>query len=313
MNIIEFVPKSIEGVVYLDKNGNGVQDPGESPLGGVTVHLTGTDFLDQPVSLTAVTDATGKYVFPQVPGQPGVVDTNPNNAVKPPKDGTSYTITQDQPRYLVSGSSLDTQNSPLATPGTSNSFLLVWDLFDSSTQIKGLNFTERGVDTTNSNGDPNGQLTNANGFITELLYTSSQEGFVLALTVGQPTPTWSLGMGTSWGGADKIEATLDASLTKLTLKVFDGANQYTKILYQDPSLNGGVNGAPAGSMARFRILATGVNGQYIVRIDATPTQCGLPQFVSAAPAGGGEGEGEASFDRDYSHAADAVFAEHAWA
>ena len=49
--------------VWFDKNGDGIQSPGESGLPNVTVTLTGTKTNGTPVSATVVTDASGAYVF----------------------------------------------------------------------------------------------------------------------------------------------------------------------------------------------------------------------------------------------------------
>jgi fimbrial isopeptide formation D2 family protein/uncharacterized repeat protein (TIGR01451 family) len=49
--------------VWIDANGNGIQDPGEAGLAGATVTLTGTDYLGNPVNLTTTTDSAGDYIF----------------------------------------------------------------------------------------------------------------------------------------------------------------------------------------------------------------------------------------------------------
>jgi hypothetical protein len=49
--------------VWFDKNGDGIQTPGESGLPNVTVTLTGTKTNGTPVSAVVVTDASGAYVF----------------------------------------------------------------------------------------------------------------------------------------------------------------------------------------------------------------------------------------------------------
>jgi hypothetical protein len=53
----------LSGYVYADTNGNGVMDPGESGLPGITVTLTGVDNQGNAVTLTATTDASGFYKF----------------------------------------------------------------------------------------------------------------------------------------------------------------------------------------------------------------------------------------------------------
>jgi large repetitive protein len=69
---------TISGVVYVDRDGDGVADSGETPLAGVTITLTGTNAQSQPVTLTVVTGPDGRYNFPNLVGG-------------------SYTLTQTQP------------------------------------------------------------------------------------------------------------------------------------------------------------------------------------------------------------------------
>ncbi len=54
---------SIAGRVWLDLDNDGVIDPGEEGIAGVTVRLTGTDAVGNPVSIETITDAQGRYVF----------------------------------------------------------------------------------------------------------------------------------------------------------------------------------------------------------------------------------------------------------
>ncbi|MFQ3592195.1 MAG: SdrD B-like domain-containing protein, partial [Gemmataceae bacterium] len=53
----------IRGSVYVDRNNNGVRDPGEIGIPGVTVRISGIDLAGRAVSATVVTDANGNYVF----------------------------------------------------------------------------------------------------------------------------------------------------------------------------------------------------------------------------------------------------------
>ena len=62
-NFGELVPASVRGAVYVDANDNGRFDAGEQPIAGVRVTLTGTDDRGNPVSLAAVTDGQGGYLF----------------------------------------------------------------------------------------------------------------------------------------------------------------------------------------------------------------------------------------------------------
>src|SRR5207253_1924014 len=74
----------ISGLKFNDINGNGVRDAGEPGLPGWTIQATN---LSTGAVSTAVSDATGSYSFPALPGgayrvrevvQPGWVQTSPN-------------------------------------------------------------------------------------------------------------------------------------------------------------------------------------------------------------------------------------------
>ena len=73
-------PASIAGLVWTDLNNDGVVDPGESPIAGVTVTLTGTDGAGNPVTETTTTGPDGTYSFPGlVPGTYTVTETQPTD------------------------------------------------------------------------------------------------------------------------------------------------------------------------------------------------------------------------------------------
>jgi len=58
------VPRSeISGFVFLDENGNGVADLGESGIEGVEITLTGQDVFGVSVEIVTLTDGAGRYVF----------------------------------------------------------------------------------------------------------------------------------------------------------------------------------------------------------------------------------------------------------
>ena len=56
-------PATVSGFVYHDLNANGIKDPGEPGLGGVTVTLTGTDVRGNVIDLSQQTAADGSYSF----------------------------------------------------------------------------------------------------------------------------------------------------------------------------------------------------------------------------------------------------------
>ncbi len=57
------LPASLSGYAYVDANGNGVFNPGETELAGVAIALTGTDDLGNVVNLTTTTDSSDPYLF----------------------------------------------------------------------------------------------------------------------------------------------------------------------------------------------------------------------------------------------------------
>jgi hypothetical protein len=83
---------TITGSKFLDANGNGVRDPGESGLPGVTITRTAT--INDPVgaNLSVVTDAQGNFAFANVPfGNFTLTETVPAGFAQtaPPPPGTS--------------------------------------------------------------------------------------------------------------------------------------------------------------------------------------------------------------------------------
>jgi uncharacterized repeat protein (TIGR01451 family)/fimbrial isopeptide formation D2 family protein len=89
---------SIAGFVYVDANNDNVRTGGEAGIAGATIHLTGTDHLGNPVSLTTLTLANGSYSFTGL-------------------RAGAYTVTETQPSGYTDGA--DTVGTPVlgATAG----------------------------------------------------------------------------------------------------------------------------------------------------------------------------------------------------
>jgi hypothetical protein len=307
VTVVDFLPKTVSGTVYVDTgNGitiinntdptanNGQLDAGEKVLAGVTIHLTGTSFDSQTtgnVNLTTTTDANGDFAFA---------------SLKPPAAGTSYTVTQEQPLFLLDG--LDVYADP--TPNFDSvtgfpvvtvtnaavvnnreaAFLLTWSITDASGDVSDLLLGELGIDTRSPS--QGGSLLDASGIVQEYLASSGSNGYVFFLdTAGNMGWSWEMDpTGTAWNGGG-LSASLSGDLTHLTFT----QNGHTVTL--------GLGYTIPGSTARFRILGVGPNGQYIIRVDGsddgsslTPTQQPFDGMF-AANGSGGEGEGEASVDR----------------
>ena len=71
---------SIAGTVYADTNNNGIQDNGETGIGGVTLTITGSNGLNTPVTRTITTASDGTYsIADLVPGTYTVTETQPSS------------------------------------------------------------------------------------------------------------------------------------------------------------------------------------------------------------------------------------------
>ncbi|HJT77029.1 MAG TPA: Ig-like domain repeat protein, partial [Gemmataceae bacterium] len=77
-------PASLSGTVFEDFNDDGQVDFGENGIGGVTITLTGTDFLGNAVnSPPQLTDSDGAYVFLNLlPGDYTLTETQPDGYVQ---------------------------------------------------------------------------------------------------------------------------------------------------------------------------------------------------------------------------------------
>ncbi|MFO1430472.1 MAG: SdrD B-like domain-containing protein [Candidatus Competibacteraceae bacterium] len=86
---------NIGDYVWLDANKDGLQDPGEQPLPGITIKLyhdlNGNGVLDptDPLVGTQVTDATGKYLFTDLPAGAYLVQVDTTSKVTSPYTGTT--------------------------------------------------------------------------------------------------------------------------------------------------------------------------------------------------------------------------------
>lgn len=100
-NFGELPPSSIAGLVYVDLNRNGVLDPNEPGIPGVSITLTGTDDRGNPVGPTMLlTDGDGRFRFANL--RPGV-----------------YQLVEIQPERFVQG---------VDTPGTAGGIVIAQDV-----------------------------------------------------------------------------------------------------------------------------------------------------------------------------------------
>lgn len=120
VTVLDFIPSSLSGSVYMDVNNDGVHGSQEMMIAGVTILLTGTDQQGNAINLSQTTQFDGSYSFTDL--APG-----------------SYVITQVQPVFLLDGiESVGSQGGEL-TANDTISITLAED-----TQGTDNNFGERG-------------------------------------------------------------------------------------------------------------------------------------------------------------------------
>ena len=94
----ELKPVTIAGTVYEDLNANGVLDPSEPGMSGVTVTLSGTNGLGQTITATGTTNSSGAFSF--------TTDSN-NNVLRP---GTYQVIVTTPAGYIQGTDTIGTVN-----------------------------------------------------------------------------------------------------------------------------------------------------------------------------------------------------------
>jgi hypothetical protein len=286
VNVINFVPKTVSGTVYVDNDGSGTPNAGDILLSSVRVDLTGADFQGAVVALSTTTDGSGNYSFANL--RPG-----------------TYVVHEFQPQFMFDGP--EQESSTLATlPAIDDDTIhLSWQPQDQN-DITGLNFTEGGGGNgLFAFGTGPGQI-NMSGLPNEFdSSTFPRDGFFIATDLnGSTIWSWTLN---GWQNAGRLSVDLSPDTATATLRLLDKTNVAPITIYQwpgDPNYSSSFS-----NNARFRILGYGFGGTTcILRIDGTLADFGL---VAAAPAAGGEGEG--SSDPNFARSADAVFANEAWA
>lgn len=78
-SLVAAEPGSIAGIVYADRNRNGVRDAGEDGISDVQLVLSGIDDQGTAVTMTAFTDTDGTYRFADLrPGTYSIQETQPS-------------------------------------------------------------------------------------------------------------------------------------------------------------------------------------------------------------------------------------------
>ncbi|MFO1467451.1 MAG: SdrD B-like domain-containing protein, partial [Steroidobacteraceae bacterium] len=147
------LPASLSGKVWRDANRNGALDGGEAGINAVTITLSGTSTLGAAVARTTTTNASGDYVFADLPS------------------GT-YTVTETQPTGFGSSTPNSLSGITVAAAGSSSGH----DFGDTTSQLSGNVFLDR-----NANGLSDGTDTPIAGVSFTLTGTDAQ-GAAVSLT-----------------------------------------------------------------------------------------------------------------------------------
>ncbi|MFM7071193.1 MAG: beta strand repeat-containing protein, partial [Planctomycetota bacterium] len=129
VNIVNFIPMTVSGFVYLDFDNDGAKDAGEVGMGHIDITLTGTDFGGVAITpQTVITNREGYYEFTNL--APG-----------------DYAITQGQASNAVDGK--ETAGSSRLTSTTNDRFTMNISLNDNvqlqNPVFANNNFAERGL------------------------------------------------------------------------------------------------------------------------------------------------------------------------
>jgi uncharacterized repeat protein (TIGR01451 family) len=119
-----YKPVTIGDFVWNDANANGIQDSGEAGIGGVTLTLTGTNGAGQAVTDHATTDATGHYLFTEVPGTYTVAVDDSNFAAGGALAGYTASPTLVGSNRAVDSNVSPSGTTPAALPGGSSDLTL---------------------------------------------------------------------------------------------------------------------------------------------------------------------------------------------
>ena len=266
---------SISDFVWNDTNANGVQDGGEAGIAGVTVTLTGTNSLGNPVNLTTTTNANGQYLFSNLlPGTYTVTLAAPAGYFFSPQgNGTSATDSNANASgtapaiILASGENNSSIDAGLFQYGSISNF--VWS-------------------DTNANGVQNGgeagiagvtvSLTGTDAFGNAVNLSTSTDANGLYIFSNLVPGTYTVSFGTPSGyhfspqgnGTTATDSNPNSGGTSAAIVLASGENnttidaglfQYGSIgdfVWNDTNANGSQDGGEAG-IAGVAVTLTGTD------------------------------------------------------
>ena len=227
------VTGGLAGQVYVDTNNDGKRDPGEPPIAGVTITLSGTDARGASVSRTTVTAAAGDFSFSDL------------------LSGT-YALTETQPAAYADGAD---------TAGTAGGSLSGTDVIGNIALQPGIAatgylFGERGQSITGHvwlDSNRNAALEGAEGGINSVTLTLRDSSNAVVSTIATAadgsygftnipaghysvSETQPAGYGSST--PDTVAVDLSAGGTTPVVNFGDTAGSLAGMVYSDPNNNG---------------------------------------------------------------------------
>lgn len=261
----ELQPASLSGFVYEDVNIDGMHQAGEPAIAGVTITLTGSDDLANPVNRTTTTDVNGNFAF---------------NNLRP---GT-YTLTETQPAGFLQGmnrvgsvggtlSATDTVTNIALSPGSAGINYIYAEIVPPT--LSGKVFLDGNRNGVNDPGDGGvGGVTitlrDGNGNLVATTTTASDGSYSFAnLPVGDYTLIES--PPTGYGTSTPIMLSVTLPLAGLTNQNFGlTTSSLSGFVYVDPNNNGIQDpGEPGIGGVMVTLTGTDVNGNAVTQTTTT--------------------------------------------
>ncbi|MEN9609787.1 MAG: hypothetical protein RLZZ628_601, partial [Bacteroidota bacterium] len=304
--LINAANTKIGDYVWVDLNGNGIQDANESGKEGVRVTLTGTTGNGTSITLTTTTDANGKYLFENLfPGtytvkfelptgfgftykDQGSDDTKDSDADRTTGVTTAITLVSGQPNWTIDAGVIDLANTKIGD--------YVWE-----------DLNGNGIQDANEPGIPTVtvKLTGktGNGTAVTLTTTTDATGKYLfeSLIPGDYTITFVRPTGFEFTSKDRgsddgkdsdadqtsgetITESLTSGETNLTYDAgLVRSTTLGDLAFLDCNNNGIQDGGEAG-LENVTITLTGVDGSgNSIHRTTTTNASGLYQFSNVSP------------------------------
>jgi len=203
IEVLDFVPSTIGGFVYIDSNLDGIRDANELGLEGVRISLNGTTFRNESVTRETHTDSSGFYLFPEL--QPG-----------------NYTLQQHQPANLIDGA--DSFLVPVVAAQNDQATVAIPIAGDVDSQAN--NFGE-------------GSLTSPFVDIADLLASSEMRSGIVVSRDSDDTWSGFIGNG-GWQGFSNPR--VDTNANTLTITDASGQDRVVDLSAPDPQVPDGTYG-----------------------------------------------------------------------